>query len=265
VQTLNRKLLRDLSALKGQSVAIGVVIAAGVMMLIVSVTALDALRLSQERFYANNNFAHVFASLTRAPDGLNERLRAIHGVNYVETRVQAPVRLAVPGFADPVRGLLISIPDGRQPTLNRLHLREGSLPESGRSDQIVVNEPFAEAHRLRPGDTLDVIIRGRFESLSISGVALSPEFIYQIGPADLMPDYERYGVFWMNRRALAHAFGMEGAFNNIVLTLQADAEEATVIEALDQHVAVGLMLDEAVRTRADEIGQRLVGRFLDNR
>jgi putative ABC transport system permease protein len=261
MRTLERKLLRDLAALKGQTAAIGTVIAAGVMVLIFSVTAHDALRLSQERYYQTNHFAHVFAHLTRAPEGLAERLREIPGVNYVETRVQAPVRLAVPGYADPVRGLLISIPDGRQPTLNRLHLREGSLPESGRSDEIVISEPFGDAHGLRPGDELDVIIHGRLERLRISGIALSPEFIYQIGPADLMPDYERYGVFWMNRRALGHAFGMEGAFNSVVLTLQAGVGEAAVIDALDHILAPygGI----GAYGREDQISHRFLGEELN--
>jgi putative ABC transport system permease protein len=237
MRTLNVKLMRDLWALGGQTAAIGIVIAAGVMVLIIAVTSLDALALSKDRFYQSNQFTDVFADLKRAPELVAERLRQIPGVNLVETRVQAPVRLEVPGFDDPVRGLLLSVPDGHQPSLNRLHLREGGLPESGRADQVVVSEPFSEAHGLRPGDALLAIIQGRLERLIISGVALSPEFIYQLGPADLMPDHERYGVFWMNRRALAHAFGMDGAFNNVVLTLQANALEAAVIDAVDQILA----------------------------
>ncbi|WP_290650665.1 ABC transporter permease [Aquisalimonas sp.] len=237
MRAIHRKLLRDLIDLKGQVAAIAVVVAAGVMTLIIAVTTLDAISLTKDRFYRDYRFAEVFTDLKRAPDGLAERLQEITGVDHVETRVLAPVRLEVPGFADPVRGQLVSVPDGRQPALNRLFLREGGLPESGRSDQVVISEPFAQAHGLRPGDRLTAIIRGRLEAVTVSGVALSPEFVYQIGPADLLPDYERYGVLWMNRRALANAFGMDGAFNNVVLTLQAEADEAAVIERLDAILA----------------------------
>lgn len=237
MKTIHRKLLRDFSTLRGQVAAIAVVIGAGVMTLILAVTNLDAITLSQERFYQDHRFAEVFAELKRAPEGVAERARAIPGVNRVETRVQAPVRLEVPGFADPVRGHLSSIPDGRQPALNSLHLREGSLPESGRSDQVAISEPFAEAHGLRAGDELIAIINGRQQRLSISGVALSPEWIYQVGPADLLPDYERFAVLWMNRRALARAFDMDGAFNSLALSLQAGADKAPVIDALDEMLA----------------------------
>lgn len=234
---LNRKLLRDLVALKGQAAAIAVVIAAGVMTLIIAVTTLDAITLSKDRFYQDYQFAQVFASLKRAPEGVAERLREIPGVNLVETRVQAPVRLEVPGYDDPVRGTLISIPDGRQPAINRLYLREGMLPESGRGDQVAISEPFAQAHGLRAGDQLRAIINGRLEQLYVSGVVLSPEWVYQIGPADLLPDYERFGVLWMNRRALGNAFDMDGAFNSVVLTLQAGTTGEAVIDPVDELLA----------------------------
>ncbi len=234
MRALDRKLLRDIATLKGQAAAIAMVIASGVMTLIISVTTYDALRLTQQRFYQDMHFAEVFAELKRAPESLVERLRETPGLNLVETRIRAPVRLEVPGFDDPVRGLLLSLPDGRQPALNRFHLREGDLPESGRSDQVVVSDAFAEAHGLRAGDALSVIIDGRLSRVRISGIVLSPEFVYQIAPTDLLPDYRRYAILWMNRRALARAYGMDGAFNSIVASLQAGASEAGVIDGLER-------------------------------
>lgn len=233
IRTLNRKLLRDLAVMKGQAAAIAALIAAGVMILVLGATSMDAVRWSQERFYRDYRFAEVFVELKRAPELVADRLRDIPGVQQVETRVRAPVRLEVAGFDDPVRGMLLSVPDGRQPLINRLHLREGSLPESGRTDQVVLNEPFAEAHDLRPGDRLHAIIRGRLETLIVSGIALSPEYIYQVGPADLLPDYERFGVLWMNRRALGRAFDMDGAFNSVALTLQAGTMPEEIFGAVD--------------------------------
>ncbi|MCP1727852.1 putative ABC transport system permease protein [Natronospira proteinivora] len=237
MKTLHRKLLRDLGQLKGQVAAIAVVIAAGVMTLILAVSNLESILLSQERFYEEQRFADVFAELTRAPEGTSERLRDIPGVNRVETRIRAGIRLEVPGYAEPVRGQLHSIPDGRQPDINALYLREGNLPEFGRSDQVAISEPFAEAHGLRAGDHLNAIINGRLEQLTVSGIALSPEWVYQIGPADILPDYERFAVLWMNRRAVANAFDLDGAFNSVVLTLQAGADAAPVIDAVDQILA----------------------------
>lgn len=233
MRALHRKLWRDLATLKGQIAAIVIVLAAGVMTLIVFLTTLDALSATQDRFYEEHRFADLFADLVRAPDAVGERLRDLPGVEQVETRVRAAVRLEVEGFPDPVRGHLLSIPDGRQPEINRLYLRERRLPVSGRSDEVVVSEAFATAHRLRAGDRLRVIIRGSLEELTITGTALGPEFVYQVAPTDLLPDYERYAILWMNRRALASAYAMEGAFNNVVLTLHAGATPDSVKERID--------------------------------
>ncbi len=234
MRALNIKLLRNLWTLKGQGIAIAVVIATGVAMFVMSFTALDALRLSQQSVYQSQRFSDVFANLKRAPESLAERLRAVPGVATLETRVQAPVKLQVPGFDQPVTGLAQSIPDGRQPQLNQLHLRAGQLPEANRNDQVLLSEAFAEAHELQPGDRLSVVINGRYQALWISGIALSPEYIYQIRPGDLFPDFSRYAILWMNRDALESAFDMEGAFNNVALTLYAGASPQTTIDHLDQ-------------------------------
>lgn len=233
MRALNIKLLRNLWTLKGQGIAIAAVIATGVAMYVMSLTALESLRLSQNSVYQNQRFAHLFANLKRAPESLAERLRDIPGVATLETRVQAPLNIQMPGFDDPITGLALSIPDGSQPQLNRLYLRAGQLPEPNRDEQVVISEAFAEAHQLAPGDPLPVVINGRYQRLLITGIALSPEYIYQIRPGDLFPDYARYGILWMNRSALEAAYGMDGAFNNVTATLSPRYSSDRVIEAID--------------------------------
>ncbi|MER8604573.1 hypothetical protein NKH48_12495 [Mesorhizobium sp. M1233] len=39
--------------------------------------------------------------------------------------------------------------------------------------------------------------------MTIVGIALSPEFIYAVGPSDIMPDDRRFGLIWMSEKALA--------------------------------------------------------------
>lgn len=261
MRALDRKLLRDLGALKGQVAAIALVIAAGVMTLIIAVTSLDAIRDSQAGFYRDYRFADVFTELKRAPEHLSGRMAVIDGVDRVHTRVVAPVRLEVAGFDDPVSGQLVSIPEGEQPPINRLHLRQGRLPEPGRADAVAVSEPFAQAHDLRAGDRIEAIINGRLESLTVSGIVLSPEYVYQLGPADLIPDYERFGVLWMNRRSLGRAFDMDGAFNSVALTLQPGAEAEPVIAALDR--LLGDYGSLGAYGRDEQVSHRILSQEID--
>ena len=141
--------------------------------------------------------------------------------------------LEVPGFDEAVSGQLVSVPEGAQPTLNRLFLRTGRLVRPGREDEVLLNEPFAEAHHLKPGDELGVIIKGHRKRLRVVGIALSPEYLMQLQPGSLFPDPARYGVLWMGRDAVAAAFDMDGAFNDVAFTLSPGADVFEVIRRLD--------------------------------
>ncbi|SEA46668.1 ABC transporter permease [Alkalimonas amylolytica] len=231
MQALQRKLWRDLLAMKGQILAIAAVIGAGVMVLFLAVTTLDMLERAQQRFYQQAHFGDVFVDLTRAPEHLIPQLQLLPGVQQVQSSVRAPVRLEVVGFDDPIRGLMLSLPEQGLPRLNQLVLLRGHFPAE--ANEVAITEPFANAHQLEPGDQLTAVIQGRLQRLQISAIVLSPEFIYQLGPADLLPDYQRFGVLWMPRQALAHAFQMDGAFNHLSVSLQRGVNPLPVLDALD--------------------------------
>ena len=237
MSALNRKLIRDLWHIKGQALAIALVITAGSATFVMSLTTLESLQVTRSTFYGDYRFADVFAALKRAPEGLRPRLRAIPGVAQVETRVVAPVNLIIEGFSDPVTGLIHSLPDFSEPLLNGVFLRTGRLPESGRDDEVVAHESFTEAHGFEPGDRLHVVINGRRKRFTIVGVALAPEHVYPIRPGEMFPDFSGYGVLWMRRKPLATAYDMDGAFNNVSFTLAAGARAEEVIERVDDLLA----------------------------
>ena len=230
---LNLKLLRDLWHMRGQALAIAAVIAGGVATLVMSLSTYDSLVASRDLFYRDYRFAEVFTRLTRAPEAVAARLAETPGVERIETRVVAVVKLEVAGFTDPVTGVLSSLPDTGQPLLNTLHLKRGRwlTPYSG--DEVIVSDTFADAHGLHPGDRIHAVIHGKRKALTLVGVALSPEYVYQIAPGAMFPDFKRYGVLWMGRNALAAAYDMDGAFNNVSLTLTPGAEAQAVIDRLD--------------------------------
>ena len=234
MKILDRKILRNLWGMKGQAVAIALVIASGVATFIMSMSTMHSLKLTQSTFYTEYRFAEGFSSLKRAPESLSTRIREIPGVERVMTRVVAPVSINIPDFPDPVKGHFYSIPDTGEPLLNRLYLREGRMPEPFREGEVVVGEAFAEAHNFSPGDEIGVIINGKRKDLTIVGIALSPEHIYQMPPGAVFPDFERYGIIWMGRGALATAYDMEGAFNDVVLSLSSGARVNDVIDGLDR-------------------------------
>ncbi len=233
MKALDKKLWRDLWLMKGQALAIVLVIVSGVATFVMFISTMHSLNVTRDAFYRDFSFADVFASLKRAPESLKERIAEIPGVNLVETRVAADVKLDIKGFNEPVTAKLMSVPNSGRPLLNRLYIRTGRMVDPSKDNEVIVSEAFAEAHRFRPGDSLGAVINGRWKTLVITGIALSPEFVLQVKPGGISPDFKRYGILWMSREAVGRAYDMDGAFNDVVLTLVPGAKIEDVITRLD--------------------------------
>ncbi|WP_246594580.1 ABC transporter permease [Mameliella sediminis] len=217
MHAMDLKLLRDFRRLWLQGLAIALVLAAGVAVILMSVGMSRALNETRSAYYDSNRFAHVFASARRAPDSLALRLRDIEGVAQVETQVRSYAILDIPGRSKPATGLLISRPESGEPLLNVPLLRSGRWPEG--PGEVAVNEPFAKANGFALGDVISVNLNGRKRAVTIIGTALSPEFIYTIGPGALMPQNETFGILWLEAEVMDAGFGMAGAFNTVALTV----------------------------------------------
>jgi putative ABC transport system permease protein len=234
LSALNRKLVRDLFEMKGQALAIAMVVAAGVAMFVMYLSNFDSLRRTKDAYYERQRFADVFASLKRAPLSLRDRIARIAGVTAVDARVVASVTLNVPGLDEPASALLISVESERRPPVNDLFLRRGQWIDANRPDGVLASEGFMTANQLDLGDQVGAIINGRLRRLTVVGIALSPEHIYNIRPGEIVPDDRRFATFWMERRALASAFDMEGGFNDVALGLSPGASADAIIAELDR-------------------------------
>jgi putative ABC transport system permease protein len=234
MHVLDLKLIRDLGKMKGQMIAVALVMACGLAIMIMARSLIVSLESAQNAYYASNRFADVFCDLKRAPNALRARLAEIPGVAAVETRVSGPIILDLPGMKEPADGIIVSIPDDRPQQLNLLFLRMGRLPEFGSHNEVVIGEAFANAHGFKPGDTIDATIHGARERLRIVGIALSPEYVFESRRGETVPDNRRFGVFWMNERELAKALDLDGAFNNVIVDVAPGADRRTVMADLDR-------------------------------
>ena len=238
MSTLDRKLWRELRQQSGQSLAIILIIVCGSASFVATGSVYRSLKQTRAAYYERYRFAQLFAQLKRAPQHLETRIAEIPGVAQVETRIVAAVNLDVPGLHEPAAGRLISLPEQRPPRLNHIYLKQGREISAGRPHEVLISAAFAEANQLAPGDSIGAVINGRWERLSIAGIALSPEYVYAMADAaSLTPDNRRFGVLWMHRKALATAFQMDGAFNDLALTLTRGAREAPVIAQVDRLLA----------------------------
>ena len=233
VKALDRKLLRDLRLMWSQALTIALVVASGIAGFITSFSAYDSLAWSRDRYYADARFADVFATLKRAPLALTNRLQDIPGAAHVQTSLSHIAPISIDTVADPMVGRLIGLENAPR-QLNMVHLRSGRMPQAhhGGALEALVSEGFATARQLQPGDKVSALMHGKREQLLIVGIALSPEYIFA-GLAG-SPDQRGFGVFWLDGQALAAAYNMQGAFNQVAVRLSPGATEGAVIDQLNR-------------------------------
>jgi putative ABC transport system permease protein len=234
MRALDRKLLRDLSHMRGQVITIALVVACGIASYVAIKGTHASLLGARDAYYERQHFADVFAHAKSAPESLRTRLEQLPGVAAVVTRLVEPVSFPIDETRAPATGQLVSLPARGAPALGGITLRAGRLFEPGRSDEVVVLEAFAKAHGLGIGDRLPVVLAGVRRELRITGVALSPEYVFSISPGEMVPDPRRFGVIWMDRDVIASAFDRGGAFDSLLVRLQPNASQVAVIHALDR-------------------------------
>jgi putative ABC transport system permease protein len=231
MRAVSRKLLRDAWHYRSQLAAIVAVVTCGVALFVALRSMNGHLRRSRDAFYDRYRFADVFVPIKRAPQDVAGAAADIPGVASVAARIVMEATIDVPGLDEPAVGRLVSIPVPRVASLNEPHLLSGRWPLPLK---VLFCVAFARANRLLPGDSLGAVLHGRWRWLHITGTAISPEYIYEIGGAAIFPDNKRFGVLWMGHDALAATFDLAGAFNDLSVTLAPGANEDEVIEDLDR-------------------------------
>lgn len=237
MKTLDRKLLRDLRLMWSQALTIALVVASGVGGFISSFSAFDSLSWSRDVYYVESRFADVFSSLKSAPLALQRQLEAIDGAAHVQTGLAQVVPITIPGVSDPIAGQIIGLDPVEPQRLNLVSLRSGRMVSSHGSGAMdaLVSEAFAVAHQLKTGDEVTALINGKRELLRLVGIGLSPEYVFAgLGGS---PDQRGFGIFWVDRKTLAMAYNMEGAFNQVTVRLGPGASEGAVIDQLDRLLA----------------------------
>ncbi len=234
MKALDLKLMRDLWRMRGQALAIAIVLAAASATFILSMGVHRSLSETREAYYSENNFGDVFANMTRAPRSVVDRVAEIEGVQQAQGSILQYAILDFPDRVEAVRALLQSVDERGRDRINLVTLKTGRMPAPNQPGEVVADEAFALANNVGPGDEIDAIIYGRKERLKVVGIGLAPNYVNALAPGDLVPDDTRFGVFWMGEEALEAATDRTEAINALSVKLQRGASQADVIRAVDR-------------------------------
>jgi putative ABC transport system permease protein len=236
VKALDRKLLRDLWRLRTQVLTIALVVASGVGGYIGSLSAHASLTTLRDEYYETGRFGHVFAPVRRAPRALEHRLRNLPGVIDLDMSIVGSTNITLPGNPELMTGQLVSLPAEPGTGMNRVVLKKGRWVERGDRAGVLVSEAFAQARGLSPGDSLSLLMNGRRQTVQITGIALSPAYIFAAAQGGFADD-TRFGVLWMPEETLAAAYDLRGAFNLLSLRLAEGVRVDEVIDAVEAILA----------------------------
>jgi putative ABC transport system permease protein len=232
VSLLRKKLARDLWAVKGQVLTIALVVASATGGFLGSVGTYQALSRARDSFYAQSQFGELFADLKRAPQSLVEEVKGLPVVLDAEANVVAGSQLLLDNVPEPLIAQLVGVPPSVGPRLNRLYVRRGRMVEAGPVLEALVDEGFATARHVQPGDRVTVLLNGKRTQLAIVGIGLSPEYINP-SSGGAFPDPKGIGVFWLDEERLAAAFDLRNAFNHLTVLRSPGAADPEVLRALD--------------------------------
>jgi putative ABC transport system permease protein len=234
MRALNKKLWRDLWRMRAHAAAVMLVLACGLSVFVMAVGMRESLERTRADYYAERRMADLAVSLVRAPDRVAADIADAPGVAAMETRIAGFALLDLEQIEEPASARLVSLPEHGRPRVNDLVLKRGRWPDPGQPREVLISEAFATALDIGVGDQLSATLHGRRENLRIVGIANSPEFIFVSAPGELFPQPERFGVIWMGREALARAYDLDGAFNEVVIRLAGKADARGAVEALDR-------------------------------
>jgi putative ABC transport system permease protein len=192
----------------------------------------DNLRLSQEGFYKNQNFAEGFAKVRALPFGEIKKLEDLEGIKQIEGRMVQDVQVLSPDSEENVYLRLVSIDPLKGNPLNGVLLTQG-IPLKNDEMNIWVDSKFFETHNMELNDEIEIITGGKKRSLSIVGVGKSPEFIYALRTsADVYPDPETFGIAFVPLEIMEKLFG-EKTFNDLVFSLKPGVKFENIKDTLE--------------------------------
>jgi len=240
MMTLIRFGWRELWASKGRTALITVILAIQAMALGGGFFTFDSLFSTRDFYYEQLHLADLDVQFVATPqDELPtiEELRKVPGVRAVSRRF-----IAI-GYIEKKDGTPLPVivhhldPQGH-PAVNDLKMQSGTFLVPGKPEAAVIDRSFAQAYDLAIGDKIVVNPHRFAASYTVSGIALSPEFLVPTANPDmLVPNKGSIGIVYGSREQLDKLF-TDKLYNNYLFSYEegADAKETSkaVLAALSK-------------------------------
>ena len=176
-------------------------------------------------YHAETNFADAFATVRAMPRNSVDRLTRIDGVNQAEGVLKHAVNARLDGFDEIIGVRIVGIDPLRPKTINQFTYIGEPLIES---NDIWVSGAFYNVHGLDVGDTIRLLIHGRYENFTIRGIVLSPEYLFVPVVGGGVSDDSLNTLGFVRIDVAENIAGMPGIVTNVSLVLDESVALADV-------------------------------------
>lgn len=229
--TLRKKLYRDMTRAAMQFFSIIALCALGTF----AFSALDGtarmVRKTTDTYFSENNLADFFITLPQADRAALDKVAALDGVTGVRARATAELDTTLDGDVS----VSVTAYDGEM-DINIPLLREGDMLDAGDKRGCLMEERFAKAHNIVPGDMLTVKLNGQEYGFAVRGTVVSPEYV--VVSDGIAADPNAYGYILINACALP-----ELPLNQIVATIHEGANSEDVQASIESALPDALVID----------------------
>jgi len=185
-------------------------------------------------FYRVNRLADTYGSVQSMPASFTDTLAKIPGIAAVQGRFTAEFRAEVPGRDDTITLRLIAADPDDETPLNLLDI--DGREASGKAD-LLINPAFMKAHGLNVGDEILVFSKGREFSFTLTGTAISPEYVYITKEStQMLPDEAGFGVGYITMEGMEMLTGNDGVVNSVVFQRDPGTEFVDVRDELEDRL-----------------------------
>ncbi|MCL2057227.1 MAG: FtsX-like permease family protein [Oscillospiraceae bacterium] len=182
--------------------------------------------------YEERKFGDGFAAVAQIPLSDIAKVEAVPGIREAAATVTIDVSVDRPGFDRTITLRLSSFDPADTSRINDFQILEGTQPHNS---GILLSEKFARASGYSVGDEITLVIGGDRVREIVTGLVLSPEYVYAIPDASqMLPDFETFGFGFMPGARLGTLSGAAGTGNRVSFLLEDGAKYRNVEPLLEE-------------------------------
>lgn len=192
---LNRKMLRDMRLHRMQFVSICLMAFLGVFVYTGISGEWRGMQRTVDEYYEETRMADVILYGENFNQSDLKAVQSVPGITSVQKRLTMET---VGSFPDKPA---ITLHIMEQNLLSTPYLQKGEPFNTG-TDGVWLDERFASAKGLTPGDTLTLRFGGKEWTQKIQGTVYGPDHVYFVRDGDLGPDFSKIGYAYVSASAL---------------------------------------------------------------